>query len=105
MVFTICPSRLRVALVLVADVPGKRTTDQLYSRPVTVQEPAVKDRGIFLNDEAPALTGSGSEKIVGNYNHQFYEKVFELLLRLISKYLWQANVETMLSNDDDPLNP
>ena len=43
--------------------------------------PAVKYRGIFLNDEAPDLTGWANEKF-GGYNHQFYEKIFELLLRL-----------------------
>lgn len=44
-------------------------------------EPSVKYRGIFLNDEAPSLTGWVLEKF-GKYNSQFYEKVFELLLRL-----------------------
>lgn len=41
----------------------------------------MKYRGIFLNDEAPSLTGWVLEKF-GKYNSQFYEKVFELLLRL-----------------------
>ena len=44
-------------------------------------EPAVKYRGIFLNDEAPALTG-WVNATYGGYNHKFYVKVFELLLRL-----------------------
>jgi len=63
----------------------------------------VKYRGIFLNDEAPALTGWVREKF-GNYNHQFYEKVFELLLRLKANYLWPAMWNNAF-NDDDPLNP
>ncbi len=43
--------------------------------------PAVKYRGIFLNDEAPALSGWVHEKF-GGFNYQFYVKVFELILRL-----------------------
>ena len=66
-------------------------------------EPAVKYRGIFLNDEAPALSGWVKEKY-GTYNHQFYEKVFELILRLKSNYLWPAMWGNAF-NEDDPLNP
>ncbi|KAI7474202.1 glycoside hydrolase family 115 protein [Hortaea werneckii] len=51
--------------------------------------PSVKYRGIFLNDEAPSLTGWVLEKF-GRYNSQFYEKVFELLLRLKANYMWPA---------------
>ena len=43
--------------------------------------PAVKYRGIFLNDEAPALSGWVRENYK-TYNHEFYAKVFELFLRL-----------------------
>jgi Glycosyl hydrolase family 115/Gylcosyl hydrolase family 115 C-terminal domain len=66
-------------------------------------EPAVKYRGIFLNDEAPALSGWVKEKY-GTYNHQFYEKVFELILRLKGNYLWPAMWGNAF-NEDDPLNP
>jgi Glycosyl hydrolase family 115/Gylcosyl hydrolase family 115 C-terminal domain len=65
--------------------------------------PAVKYRGIFLNDEAPALTGWVKQKF-GNYNHEFYEKVFELILRLKANYLWPAMWNNAF-NEDDPLNP
>ena len=37
--------------------------------------PAVKYRGIFLNDEAPALSGWVKEKF-GNYNHQVLREGF-----------------------------
>jgi Glycosyl hydrolase family 115/Gylcosyl hydrolase family 115 C-terminal domain len=67
------------------------------------QGPAVKYRGIFLNDEAPALTGWVREKF-GGYNHEFYEKVFELLLRLRANFLWPAMWNSAF-NEDDPLNP
>jgi len=65
--------------------------------------PAVKYRGIFLNDEAPCLTGWVTEKF-GNYNHRFYTNVFELLLRLKANYLWPAMWNNCF-NEDDPLNP
>jgi hypothetical protein len=48
----------------------------------TIQgEPSVRFRGIFINDEAPALTSWVRENF-GGYNVEFYKKVFELLLRL-----------------------
>jgi len=55
-----------------------------------------------LNDEAPSLTGWVNEKF-GTYNHQFYEKVFELLQRLKAKYLWPAMWEQRLMRTT--LNP
>lgn len=87
-----------------ADVPVQHK-DALFVRPGrNVQgPPAVKYRGIFLNDEAPSLTGWVQEKF-GNYNHQFYERVFELLLRLKANYLWPAMWNNAF-NEDDPLNP
>ena len=87
-----------------ADVPVQHR-DALFVRPGTYVQgpPAVKYRGIFLNDEAPSLTGWVHEKF-GNYNHQFYEKVFELLLRLKANYLWPAMWNNAF-NEDDPLNP
>ena len=44
-------------------------------------EPSIRYRGIFINDEAPALTGWVRDKF-GKYGVEFYKKVFELLLRL-----------------------
>lgn len=66
-------------------------------------EPAVKYRGIFLNDEAPSLTGWVNEKF-GGYNSKFYAHVFELLLRLKANYLWPAMWNSAF-NEDDPQNP
>ncbi len=87
-----------------ADVPV-RHRDSLFVRPGRSMqgEPAVRYRGIFLNDEAPALTGWVKEKF-GGYNHEFYVKVFELLLRLKGNYLWPA-MWAAAFNEDDPLNP
>ena len=87
-----------------ADVPVQHH-DELFVKPghFVLGPPAVKYRGIFLNDEAPSLTGWVKEKY-GNYNHEFYTKVFELLLRLKANYLWPAMWNNAF-NEDDPLNP
>ncbi|MDE1146463.1 MAG: glycosyl hydrolase 115 family protein [Azospirillaceae bacterium] len=87
-----------------ADVPV-RHHDALYVTPgVHGEDPSpVKYRGIFLNDEAPALSGWAKEKF-GGLNHQFYEHVFELILRLKGNYLWPAMWNNAF-NEDDPLNP
>ncbi|MGH9513428.1 MAG: glycosyl hydrolase 115 family protein [Terriglobales bacterium] len=87
-----------------ADVPVQHKNSLFVKAGKYIQgPPAVKYRGIFLNDEAPSLTGWVHEKY-GNYNHQFYEKVFELLLRLKANYLWPAMWNNAF-NEDDPLNP
>ena len=86
-----------------ADVPiQKRKEIYIRSNTKINDAPKVKYRGIFINDEAPALSDWSREKF-GGFNHQFYEKVFELMLRLKSNYLWPA----MWGNafyDDDSLN-
>ncbi|GAA3917508.1 glycosyhydrolase [Chitinophaga oryziterrae] len=86
-----------------ADVPVKKKENIFVKKNVSVSDaPKVKYRGIFINDEAPALSGWSKEKF-GGFNHQFYEKVFELILRLKGNYLWPA----MWGNafyDDDSLN-
>jgi len=86
-----------------ADVPVPHK-DALFVKPGVYTEgpPAVKYRGIFLNDEALSLTGWVKEKY-GNYSHHFYEKVFELLLRLKANSLWPAMWDNAF-NEDDPLN-
>jgi beta-xylosidase len=87
-----------------ADVPIRHRSD-LYVLPGAHSdgEPAVKYRGIFLNDEAPALTGWAKERF-GGINHKFYEKVFELILRLKGNYLWPAMWGNAF-NDDDKVDP
>jgi Glycosyl hydrolase family 115/Gylcosyl hydrolase family 115 C-terminal domain len=79
--------------------------DAIYVKPGKYVQgpPAVKYRGIFLNDEDPDLTGWANETF-GGYNHLFYEKIFELLLRLKANYLWPAMWHACF-NEDDPLNP
>ncbi len=86
-----------------ADVPVVHRDALYIARGRYVQsEPAVKYRGIFLNDEAPALTG-WVNSTYGGYNHKFYVKVFELLLRLKANYLWPAMWGSAF-NEDDPEN-
>ncbi len=79
--------------------------DALYVEPGRHVQPvpAVKYRGIFFNDEAPCLSGWTKEKF-GGMNHQFYTKVFELLLRLKANFLWPAMWNNAFAADD-PLNP
>jgi hypothetical protein len=87
-----------------ADVPV-RQHNPLFFRNTIFQSgsPAVKYRGFFINDEAPALSGWAKAKY-GGLNHFFYERVFELLLRLKANYLWPAMWGNAF-NDDDTLNP
>ncbi|EUC34427.1 glycoside hydrolase family 115 protein [Bipolaris zeicola 26-R-13] len=74
-----------------ADVPVEKSS-VLYALDVrTVQgPPSVKYRGIFINDEAPALSAWVHEKYGPKYNSEFYKRVFELLLRLKANFLWPA---------------
>ncbi len=83
-----------------ADVPVKHQS-QIFIKPgnYSIGEPKVKYRGIFINDEAPALSGWVYEKF-GGFNHKFYEKVFELILRLKGNYLWPAMWGNAFNTDD-----
>jgi hypothetical protein len=86
-----------------ADVPVKKKENIFIDANATINDaPKVKYRGIFINDEAPALSNWSKEKF-GGFNSRFYAKVFELMLRLKSNYIWPA----MWGNafyDDDSLN-
>lgn len=67
-------------------------------------EPAVRWRGLFLNDEAPCLSTWVKNTFGTNYgDHRFYAKVFELILRLKGNYLWPA-MWMWAFYADDPLN-
>lgn len=86
-----------------ADVPAKRKKALYIKGDLNLSDaPKVKYRGIFLNDEAPALTGWVTENY-GNYTSEFYVHVFELLLRLKSNFLWPAMWNNAFA-DDDPQN-
>ncbi len=87
-----------------ADVPVERR-ENLFVRAGrhSLGTPKVKYRGIFINDEWPALGGWAAEKF-GGFNSKFYAHVFELILRLKGNYLWPAMWGSQF-NVDDPLNP
>lgn len=77
-----------------ADVPVKQRKT-LAVRPGVHRQgpPAVKFRGIFLNDEDWGLRPWAAKTLepeVGNIGPKTYAKVFELLLRLKANYLWPA---------------
>ena len=87
-----------------SDVPAKKHSELFVRSGRHISgEPKVKYRGIFLNDEEPAL-GRWAVKNYGGFNHQFYEKVFELILRLKGNYIWPAMWWASF-NTDDPVNP
>lgn len=83
-----------------ADVPVVKR-EQLYIKANTLitDAPKVKYRGIFLNDEQPALTNWVNEKF-GDYNSQFYLHVFELMQRLKANFLWPAMWNSAFADDD-----
>ena len=75
-----------------ADVPiAKHDEAYILKGTYTDGEPAVEFRGIFLNDEAPCLTSWVANTFGTKYgDHRFYEKVFELILRLRGNMMWPA---------------
>lgn len=75
-----------------ADVPVEKNSRlSMKKGTYTAGEPAVRYRGLFLNDEAPCLTGWVKDYFGTEYGGvEFYEKVFELLLRLRGNYMWPA---------------
>ncbi len=85
-----------------ADVPVPHQ-DNLSVAPGAVADwPNVKYRGIFLNDENPSLYGWANETF-GGFNHDFYARVFELILRQKGNYIWPAMWGKAFW-DDDPQN-
>jgi hypothetical protein len=94
-----------------ADVPPKTKTG-IWALPVTKIQgpPSVQYRGLFLNDEQPALTNwiranYPNTQYGPGFNSNFYSKVFELLLRLRANYLWPAMWDSMFYMDDSASGP
>jgi hypothetical protein len=108
-----------------ADVPVKqRSSAYVKSGRHLSDEPKVKYRGIFINDENPCMQRWAREKF-GGMNSQMYAHVFELILRLRGNCLWPAMWGSFLEhkpmipilkdengvyhgnsfNEDDPGNP
>ncbi|GIE97395.1 glycosyl hydrolase 115 family protein [Paractinoplanes rishiriensis] len=94
------------------DVPVERR-DDLYVLPGRHSQgtPAVRYRGIFINDEnpstgtwAPGFFGPGKAPgHPGGLTSSYYAKVFETMLRLKANYLWPA-VWGRAFAEDDPAN-
>jgi hypothetical protein len=77
-----------------ADVPAPRRPElHLSVGQEPVNQPAVKYRGIFINDEDWGLEPWASktfEPEVGNIGPKTYARIFELLLRLRGNCVWTA---------------
>lgn len=74
-----------------AEVQPPRRSEVVLDESVNMvsKEPSVRYRGIFLNDEWPAL-GTWATTRFGGFNAKMYAHVFELILRLKGNYLWPA---------------
>ena len=75
-----------------ADVPVEHHDSIFVNKGIyTDGEPAVRYRGIFLNDEAPCLTSWVKNTYGTEYgDHRFYQRVVELVLRLRGNMMWPA---------------
>ena len=85
-----------------ADVPVQhQETLSLAAGTFVAPQPAVRYRGIFLNDEAPCLTSWVKNTYGTEYgDHRFYARVFELLLRLRANFMWPAMWDWAFYADD-----
>ncbi|KAG8724792.1 hypothetical protein FRC09_014214 [Ceratobasidium sp. 395] len=87
-----------------ADVPILKHPAVYFTGNCSHGEPTVKYRGIFINDEQPAIQSWAQEKYTNGtgppFNRFFYANVFELLLRLRANYLWPAMWSGMFYVDD-----
>ncbi len=86
-----------------ADVPPLRKDNVYITAGARHDQPKVRYRGFFINDEAPAFS-TWSQKKFGGANSKMYAHVFELLLRMKGNYLWPAMWAPRAFNDDDPQN-
>lgn len=77
-----------------ADVPAKKQTELIITQNSYISPaPAVKYRGIFINDEDWGLqpwAAKTFEPETGDIGPKTYARVFELLLRLKANLIWPA---------------
>jgi len=91
--------------------PVKRTQGVFIPRNANCDagSPTVQYRGLFLNDEQPALTNWANEKLrpagstLPTFRSNFYVLMFETILRLKANTLWPAIWASMFAVDD-PMN-
>lgn len=83
-----------------ADVPAEKHS-ALYVKAGQFSdgEPAVKYRGIFINDEWPCMGEWTTEKL-GGFNSKMYVHIYDLLLRLKANFLWPAMWSAAFYADD-----
>lgn len=86
-----------------ADVPVRPRADLFVTAGSRRDQPQVKYRGFFINDEDPALN-SWARRRFGGINADFYSHVFELMLRLKGNILWPAMWRPKAFFEDDPRN-
>jgi hypothetical protein len=86
-----------------ADVPVRQQANVFVTAGSRRDQPKVKYRGFFINDEDPDFN-SWAKVHFGGINSRMYEHVFELELRLKGNYLWPAMWAPKAFNDDDPQN-
>ena len=86
-----------------ADVPVRHQSNLFITAGSRRDQPRVKYRGFFINDEDPSFNSWAKEHF-GGINARMYEHVFELELRLKGNYLWPAMWAPKAFNDDDPQN-
>ncbi|KAI0830304.1 hypothetical protein BC628DRAFT_1357337 [Trametes gibbosa] len=93
-----------------ADVPTTKHSE-LFMNPSGCSHgsPTVKYRAIFLNDEQPGIQSWAMEKFTNGtgaaltgspFNHFFFAKIFELILRLKGNHLWPAMWTSAFGIDD-----
>lgn len=74
-----------------ADVPvKKRSAYQVPADFCVTEYPAVKYRGIFINDEEELNNWAQAHTQDGTIGPVLYAKIFDLLLRLKANYIWPA---------------
>jgi len=82
-----------------ADVPVRPKRDFLIPPGSRRDQPKVRYRGFFINDEDPCLSGWAIKRF-GGVNSAMYAHVFELLLRMKGNYLWPAMWGKAFADDD-----
>jgi hypothetical protein len=90
------------------DVPSKSRSAVYVSGSHTQSSPAVKYRGIFINDEDWGFqpwAANTFEPEVGNIGPRTYATVFELLLRLNANMIWPAMHEFPVESTPFYLHP
>jgi hypothetical protein len=86
-----------------ADVPVRHQANVFVTAGSRRDQPRVRYRGFFINDEDPSFNTWARRKF-GGINSKMYTHVFELNLRMKGNYLWPAMWAPKAFNDDDPRN-